>query len=72
MIVQANPGNHQSGRLLQRLRPQRDPKKDLAMAEAQAGREKAILLDVGRRLVHLCKYLDNFFADHRGYPGAAG
>jgi hypothetical protein len=45
--------------------PKRDPKKDLAMAEAQARPgKKRILLDVGGDWCIWCKYLDNFFADH--------
>ena len=46
--------------------PQRDPEKDLAMAEAQAkSANKRILLEVGGTWCIWCRTLDEFFTDHK-------
>ena len=46
--------------------PQRDPEKDLAMAEAQAKTaKKRILLEVGGTWCIWCRTLDEFFADRK-------
>lgn len=50
--------------------PKRDPEKDLALAESQAGKgHKRILLEVGGDWCSWCKILNKFFEEHADLRG---